>query len=57
MIRATVEYIWHFSCADCLGWWSIASHENYKPKKMYCPHCGVHHKEFQKRDVQTGDLI
>lgn len=57
MIRATVEYIWHFSCEDCLGWWSIASHENYKPKKMYCPHCGKHQTQIETRSVQTGEKV
>lgn len=42
-MRCTVEYIHHYTCDSCSGWWSIASHENYKPKAMYCPHCGHKH--------------
>ncbi len=36
----TREVIFHFTCEDCKGWWSIASHYKWKPKKLYCPHCG-----------------
>lgn len=55
-MKATVEYIWHFTCDMCMGWWSIASHENYKPKGMYCPHCGHKHSVINVHDVRTGDL-
>jgi len=34
------EIIWHFSCKDCMGWWSIAVSDNWQPKKLFCPHCG-----------------
>ena len=34
------ETIWHFTCAFCKGYWTIASMDNWKPKKLYCPHCG-----------------
>ena len=34
------ETIWHFSCKHCNGHWSIATMDNWKPKKLYCPHCG-----------------
>jgi predicted RNA-binding Zn-ribbon protein involved in translation (DUF1610 family) len=39
-MRQTIEYIHHFTCDSCLGWWSIAAHEKYHPKEYYCPHCG-----------------
>jgi ribosomal protein L33 len=35
------EIIWHFSCEECKGWWSIAASDKWKPKKLFCPHCGV----------------
>lgn len=34
------ETIWHFICEFCKGYWTIASMDNWKPKKLYCPHCG-----------------
>lgn len=52
----TVEYIHHFTCEKCSGWWSIASHENYKPKKMWCPMCGTKQEKDVLIDVKTGDL-
>jgi len=38
-----------------MGWWSVASHENYRPKKMYCPHCGHYHEKIERHDVRTGE--
>ena len=34
------EIIWHFSCKECKGWWSIANTDNWKPEKLFCTHCG-----------------
>jgi len=34
------ETIWHFTCEDCKGYWTIASMEEWQPKKLFCPHCG-----------------
>jgi transcription elongation factor Elf1 len=51
---STVEYIHHYTCDQCKGWWSIASHENYKPKAMYCPHCGHKHSVINNVDVKNG---
>lgn len=34
------EYIWHFTCLSCDGYWSIATMDKWQPKKLYCPHCG-----------------
>ena len=47
-MKHTVEYIHHFTCEKCLGWWSIASlNENYRPKK--CGALCVAHR--QEKDV------
>lgn len=40
----TKEIIWHFTCKMCKGWWSIAASDNWKPKQLYCPHCGALHE-------------
>ena len=34
------ETIWHFTCKICKGYWTIASMDDWQPKKLYCPHCG-----------------
>ena len=34
------EIIWHFTCSECNGFWSIAVMDAWKPYKLYCPHCG-----------------
>ena len=41
MITQALEFIWHFTCTECKGWWSIASMDHWKPRELYCPHCGV----------------
>ena len=38
------EYIWHFTCVSCNGYWSIATMDEWKPKELYCPHCGKKQK-------------
>lgn len=35
------EIIWHFVCRACKNWWSIAASDDWKPKEMHCPHCGL----------------
>jgi len=42
-MRTIKENIWHFVCSSCKGWFSIATMDEWKPKKLYCPHCGEHH--------------
>lgn len=40
------ETIWHFSCYDCKGWWSIAATDGWEPRKsIYCTHCGKNQSE------------
>ncbi len=43
------EYIWHFTCASCNGYWSIATMDEWTPKKLFCPHCGKEGKVNMKR--------
>jgi len=40
MMKVDKETIYHFTCQECKGWFSIATMEDWKPKKLYCPHCG-----------------
>lgn len=56
MSTHTIEYLHHFTCSSCMGWWSIASHQNFKPKELYCPHCGTKNK-FKQIDIRTGDKV
>jgi len=37
------ETLYHFSCPECKLWWSVANTDDWKPKRMYCPHCGKLH--------------
>jgi len=41
LIKPSKEILWHFVCSYCKGWWSIAVMDGWKPKKMFCPHCGI----------------
>jgi hypothetical protein len=38
------ETIWHFTCSHCKGFWSIATMDDWHPKSLYCPHCGIQNK-------------
>jgi hypothetical protein len=52
------ETIWHFSCKECNGWWSIANTDNWKPKKLFCTHCGEPYVNDTKRihkKITKGD--
>jgi rRNA maturation endonuclease Nob1 len=44
------EYIWHFTCVSCNGYWSIATMDEWVPKTMFCPHCG-------KKQMNDSELI
>ena len=36
------EILWHFTCANCKNWWSIANSDGWQPpEKLWCPHCGI----------------
>jgi rRNA maturation endonuclease Nob1 len=39
-MRVHKEIIWHFTCLSCSGYWSIGTMDEWKPKIMFCPHCG-----------------
>jgi rRNA maturation endonuclease Nob1 len=41
LFQAHKENIWHFTCLSCKGYWSIATMDDWVPKKLFCPHCGV----------------
>ena len=47
------EYIWHFTCASCNGYWSIATMDEWTPKKLFCPHCG----KKQKNDSEVIEFV
>jgi len=54
-MKHTVEFLHHFTCEKCSGWWSIASHENYAPAKMFCPMCGHKQETDELIDIKNGD--
>ena len=42
---ASIEILYHFTCKSCKNWWSIAMEKpEWKPKEMWCPHCGYKQK-------------
>ena len=45
------ETIYHFTCKECKGWFSIATMEDWIPTKLYCPHCG---NLFKFLEMQLG---
>ena len=47
------ETLYHFTCKECKGWFSIATMENWVPAKLYCPHCGKVFK-FLEQNESTG---
>ena len=49
MVSVNKETIWHFSCKECKGWWSIANTDDWKPKKLFCTHCGKPYVSDTKR--------
>ena len=49
------EYIWHFTCVSCNGYWSIATMDEWVPKTMFCPHCGKKQRE-RLRDIHISSV-
>ena len=56
-MKHTVEFLHHFTCEKCSGWWSIASHKNYSPTTMFCPMCGHKQETDELIDIKNGDRI
>jgi len=52
---ASKEIIWHFTCVECRGFWSIAITNNWQPKNLYCTHCGKL-QSFEVTDVKIEEL-
>ena len=40
-----------------MGWWSVASHDKWKPKKVYCSHCGKEHAMYGDGDPPLEDAF
>lgn len=38
IIRYSVEYLYHFRCEKCRGWWSIGDWQ--ATRELHCPYCG-----------------
>jgi hypothetical protein len=57
-VTNSIEILYHFSCKECKGWWSIAV-ENFmgaKSREWYCPWCGV--KELHnERSIPVGGEV
>ena len=51
----SIEILYHFSCKECSGWWSIAM-ENFmgaSHRRWYCPWCGVNN-HYDEPSVPVG---
>ena len=46
--NANKETIWHFTCKVCHGFWSIAVMDQWRPFKLFCPHCGNREDHSEK---------
>ena len=46
--NANKETIWHFTCKVCNGFWSIAVMDQWRPFKLFCPHCGNREDHSEK---------
>ena len=51
----STERLFHFSCQTCHNWWSIAHTDEWKPKSLYCPHCGQVHKYNVKGELTNPE--
>ena len=47
------ETIYHFTCKECKGWFSIATMEDWQPTKLYCPYCGIK-DDIENNPVTSG---
>ncbi|MEO1132400.1 MAG: hypothetical protein AAFX40_06800 [Cyanobacteria bacterium J06639_1] len=39
-MNVSLEYLYHFCCDSCQGWWSHADIEPKPGDRYFCPHCG-----------------
>ena len=54
----SIEIIYHFSCKECKGWWSIAM-ENFmgaNHRRWYCPWCGVN-SYYDEGNIPVGGEV
>lgn len=42
-IKCFVERLYHFDCADCPQWWTIADGKVEIGDTVYCPRCSYEH--------------
>ena len=60
----SIEILYHFSCKECKGWWSIAMENFYGiggypgigQRKWFCPWCGVE-QYYDEGDIPVGGEI
>ena len=47
----SIEILYHFSCKECKGWWTIGTEYIMKASQLYCPWCG-HYGYFEQGDIK-----
>jgi hypothetical protein len=54
----SIEILYHFSCDECHGWWSIAMENFYgvENRKWFCPWCGVK-QYYDEGNIPVGGEI
>jgi hypothetical protein len=43
-MKVHLEFLYHYRCCFCNGWWSIADLEPEIGQIVYCPYCQQKHK-------------
>lgn len=43
-LTISLEYLYHYRCPSCDGWWSVADKHPTPGQSAVCPHCGEWHK-------------
>ena len=51
--KVSIEYLYHFQCDYCHGWWSVADYKIQPHRQIYCPHCGL--QNGIPEAILTGD--
>ena len=51
--RYSIEYLVHYQCARCHGWWTIG--DGPTTGHVYCPWCGVLHTLVTIDDAEAAE--
>ncbi len=57
MHHGSIEEILHYRCSECSGWWSYATTERHRPKKLHCPNCGTFNKIVYEEPPSQKNVV